>query len=222
MELPRLTYAIHAAGTPEAPAIYLVDSRAHPLALPIQAKRSVSIVHVFVPSWNDDLTPWSVPGLRAADPPFGSGAAATLDALVRFIVPGAEGGAGLYPRSRAIAGYSLAGLFALYAFVQPGEAVFDAAASLSGSLWYDGWTPYLEATPWNGTGRYAYLSLGAREKRTANPRMHNVENATQRTVELLAAKGCQVTYAPGPGNHFEHTQERLAAGIQALAEFWGA
>lgn len=42
---------------------------------------------------------------------------------------------------RAICGYSLGGLFALYAFVN--DERFDACASISGSLWYQGWMGYL-------------------------------------------------------------------------------
>ena len=216
MPLPHLTCRILRAANSSAPAIYLVDSREHPLDLASAASPHLTLVHVFVPSWTTDLAPWSAPALHPDSPAFGAGASATVQALIRLI----EQQRDLHPSHRGIVGYSLAGLFALYTLVASDEGPFDAAASLSGSLWYDGWTTYLADTPWQGAGRYAYLSVGTKEKRTANPRMRTVETATQRTAQLLEAKGCQVTYAPGPGNHFEHTTQRLQAGIAALAAFW--
>lgn len=216
-----LTYTIHPSTNPNAPVVYLIDSADHSLDLASAAETPLTLVHVGVPSWNNDLTPWPAPALQPGAPSFGGDAASTLQSLVSTVIPQAETAAGLHPRGRAIAGYSLAGLFALYAFITCTTLRFDSATSLSGSLWYDGWLPHLERSTFDGTQRFAYLSLGTKEKRAANPRMRTVEEATQQTVQLLQAKGCRVTYAPGPGNHFQHVEERVGAGIQALADFWG-
>lgn len=216
-----LTYTVRPSATPSAPVVYLLDSADHPLDLSPVAQTPLTLVHVGVPSWNDSLTPWPAPALQPCAPSFGGDAASTLLSLTHNIIPQVETKAGLHPQGRAIAGYSLAGLCALYAFITCEAPVFDGVASLSGSLWYDGWLPYLSRSDFDGTGRFAYLSLGTKEKRTANPRMRRVEEATRQTAQLLKAKGCRVAYAPGPGNHFQHIDERLAAGIQGLASFWG-
>lgn len=215
-----LAHRVYPASTTAAPVIYVIDSADHPLDLAPLAGGAVAFAQVYVASWTNDLTPWAAPGLRPHDPAFGSGASQTLDYLTEQVVPAIEAPGQLQPRARGILGYSLAGLFALYAFIAKGTVRFDAVASLSGSLWYDGWTDYLAQAPFDGTNRFAYLSLGTKERRTANPRMRTVEEATRLTEELLVAKGCATAYAPGPGNHFEHVPERLQNGVQALAGFW--
>ena len=82
--------------------------------------------------------------------------------LTGQIVPSVEARLGFSPVSRAIAGYSLAGLFALWAVFQ--TDVFDRAASVSGSLWYDGFTDYINSSVSPSGLRQIYLSLGDREK----------------------------------------------------------
>ncbi len=63
-----------------------------------------------------------------------------MDTLTQRIVPLTENHLGYAPEFRGIAGYSLAGLFALWAVYQTG--LFDRAASVSGSLWFDGFLTF--------------------------------------------------------------------------------
>ena len=152
---------------------------------------------------------------------------------------------------RAICGYSLGGLFALYAFVN--DEHFDACASISGSLWYQGWMGYLRgmmgspngeagseqhfvaceqcAIPpvnndaasgnyrFNGQGRYAFLSIGKKERKSGLPLFRCVEDNMHASVELLRAAGCQVYTSVGPGNHMQHIPERFDEALKAVDTF---
>ena len=77
-----------------------------------------NVARVPVDAWGDALTPWPAPALRPDGEPFGGHATATLAELVGERGPAAERAGGLAPSARSICGYSLGGLFALYAFTR--------------------------------------------------------------------------------------------------------
>ena len=65
--------------------------------------------------WNHDMAPWDSPAAFKKGEPFTSGADDYLRLLVEEIISRAEKELPVPPAWRGIAGYSLAGLFALYA-----------------------------------------------------------------------------------------------------------
>lgn len=89
------------------------------------------------------LTPWPAKSPYASDPDFAGKAPEMLDLLVGSIIPEIEKREGPVLRGRAVAGYSLAGLFSMYAFLN-GD-IFESVASMLGSFWYQGWTEYLSS-----------------------------------------------------------------------------
>ena len=129
-------------GGAHAPIIYLIDSPDHPFDVaPLAQGRTCTIVTVPVASWNEALTPWPAAGLYREEPDFGGKAADTLDELLCIAIPAIEQQTGLSPTHRALGGYSLGGLFSLYAFTHCDA--FCACACLSGSVWYEGWVDHL-------------------------------------------------------------------------------
>jgi predicted alpha/beta superfamily hydrolase len=201
---------------PDAPVIYVIDSPDHPfdLGLATRQRHVATVVTVPVARWNDTLTPWPAAGLYRGEPAFGGDAAATLAALVDEALPAIEAGAGLSPATRALCGYSLGGLFALYALTH--SSAFTACACLSGSVWYEGWVEHLRELDLDLSGRFAYLSLGTKERRAARPLLKTVQDRMEACAAILRERGCQVTYRTGPGNHLQHVPERLDAGLAAL------
>lgn len=198
-----------------APVIYLIDLPKHPLAIPSpSAPRASSVVTVPVRDWGRSLTPWTAEGLRAGDPPFAGEAAETIDELRDRVIPRLEERWGLAPSRRALCGYSLGGLFSLYAFLRDDRLA--ACGCVSGSLWYDRWLGYLEASTAPLEGRAVYLSIGKRESRSGPRRMRCVQENAERTAAILGRRGCTVAYDVGPGNHMQHQAERLAAALAAL------
>jgi predicted alpha/beta superfamily hydrolase len=84
--------------------------------------------------------------------------------LLKQIIPQAESSLPQPPSWRGVAGYSLSGLFALWALWQ--TDVFERAASASGSLWFPGFIDYARERTMTATPDAAYLSLGKKETKT--------------------------------------------------------
>ena len=199
-----------------SPVIYVIDSTDHPMGVgALSEGRACTIVWVPVRDWNDSLTPWKAPCPRRGGAPFGGSAAATFLHMRETILPLVEAQMGAHrPARRAICGYSLGGLFALFAFT--GDRIFSACACLSGSLWYPGWVDYLRAAPFEGAGRYAFFSLGKKEPKAGAPVMRTVQDDMNACAEILRDRSCAVDVSLGPGNHMQHHRARFDEGIAAL------
>lgn len=203
------------SGAVDAPVIYVIDLSEQPFDVKTAARGCAAIVvRVPVQAWSDSLTPWPAPALRAGDAGFGGAADETYAELANEAIPAVETRFGLTPARRAICGYSLGGLFSLYAFAR--DVSFSACACLSGSLWYPGWVDHFRNLSLEGTDRYVYFSIG-RKERKAGPRiMRSVQDDTEACVQICRERGCTVDYVLGPGNHMQHHTERLSAGLLAL------
>lgn len=162
-------------------------------------------------SWNHDMSPWAIPKVREKDMPFTGGADAYLQILTERIMPAVED---LVPGQvpwRGLAGYSLAGLFALYAAYQ--TEVFTRFASVSGSLWFPGCKEYVFTQEMKVAPEAFYFSLGDKECRTRNPYMKTVQTCTEEIAAFYREKGIDTIYELNPGNHFQDSARRMASGI---------
>ena len=169
--------------------------------------------------WNKDLSPWPAPRCFINGEDFGGGGDVFLRKLTGDIMPLAESLIDAIPARRIIAGYSLAGLFSLYAAYRCD--VFDGIASVSGSLWYDGWTDFIcKACPVN-PNIDIYVSLGDREERARSSRLALVWTGTRKTVETLRRYGVNLFFEWNKGNHFFETEGRVAKGIDWLMALRG-
>lgn len=162
--------------------------------------------------WDRELSPWNAPKAFRDGEDFGGEGPALLDTLIHQIIPLTEEHLGYTPKFRGIAGYSLAGLFALWSVYQ--TDIFDRAASISGSLWFDGFLKFME--PEVPNAKLVYLSLGDKEKATKNRRLAAVEDCTSRAAELLRAHNIPVIFEMNQGGHFQDVSARIARGIRAL------
>lgn len=199
---------------PTSPAVYIVGDVEPDVGLgALAAGRLSTLVRIPVRDWGASLTPWPAPNPFNPAESFKGEAGKTLAELAAAI-PLVERAHGLSPQSRALCGYSLAGLFALWAFASSGA--FQACACLSGSYWYEGLPERLGALPFDGCGRYAFLSVGDREKAARRQAFKSVEEGMLACAEALRRDGCQADVSVGPGNHFQHVPERYEAGLAAL------
>lgn len=107
-----------------------------------------------------------------------------------------------------IGGYSLGGLFALWAAAESAE--FDAVAAASPSLWIDGWTLYAQSHPL--AAKWAYLSLGDREEHCRNQRMKLIGDCVRQQHELLRMQlgDNRTALEWNPGGHFGDEAGRTA------------
>lgn len=192
-------------GNPEASAVLIQMVDEHDSGLmesEIAGIRSLTdrdfcLLAIPVASWNRDLSPWEAPPVFGKEG-FGSGAARTLEEVLPFCADPSK--------TYILGGYSLAGLFALWAACRTG--VFSAVAAASPSVWFPGFIDYLKAHEMKASR--VYLSLGDREERTRNPVMASVGDRIRETAGLLQASGVQTVLEWNPGNHFVDSDRRMA------------
>ena len=115
-----------------------------------------------------------------------------------------------------LGGYSLGGLFALWAAYRTEN--FDGICAVSPSLWVRGWDAYAE-------GRVAcadavYLSLGDKEERARNVRMAAVGDCVRRQASRLTRQFAEgkIVFEWNRGGHFDDEPGRMARGLAWTAE----
>ena len=175
----------------------------------------LSLVAISGLDWNHDMTPWEIPPIFKGDTPCSGGADGYLKILTEQIVPFAEQEIGSVSW-RGIAGYSLAGLFALYSLYR--TDIFARAASVSGSLWYPQFSDYALSHQMKRVPDRLYLSLGDKESKTRNPYLKTVQKNTEELAEFYRRQNIKTTFRLNTGNHYANAAERTAAGILWLSE----
>ena len=166
--------------------------------------------------WNQELSPWPVETVVSRDDNFAGEAAQWLRLLTGEVVPRVEGLLASAPSWRLLAGYSLGGLFAVWAAHQ--TDLFTRILSASGSMWYPGWLEYAHehqlAAPLQG----AYLSVGEQESSSRNAVLQTVGERTQALAALMAERGIPSKFELNPGNHFKNPPLRVVKGIKWLLD----
>ena len=175
---------------------------------------NAALVAIDGEAWNRDLSPWAAERVFKKGEPFSGGADAYLQRLLRDVIAPFEASLAVAPSRRMLAGYSLAGLFAVYASYR--TDAFCAFASVSGSLWFDGFDAFMQKNTPLRIPEKAYFSLGDLEKRTRNPRMAQVEACTAQAAARFEALGAQVRFELNPGNHFACVTERMQKAVAFL------
>ena len=166
---------------------------------------------VKVNDWNRDLAPWPAPPVFGKEA-FGDGAGRTLDFLLKDVLPSFSAGGSAHEKKIFIGGYSLAGLFALWAGTQ--TDVFSGIAAASPSIWYPSFVDFTrDNLP---RADRIYLSLGDKEERTRNPVMARVGDAIREEYALLQAAGKESILEWNKGNHFKEPDLRTAKAFSWL------
>ncbi len=158
-----------------------------------------------VADWNKDLSPWEAPAVFGRED-FGSGAAETLKEMLNSCNDDTK--------SYYIGGYSLAGLFSLWASFQTDR--FRAVAAASPSMWFPGFTEYMkEHKP---RCAHVYLSLGDKEEKARNPVMASVGERMRAAYAGLKEQGVDCTLEWNEGNHFKDAALRTAKAFSWTLE----
>ena len=160
-----------------------------------------------VSDWNCDLSPWDAEAVFGGRS-FGHGAGETLNFLQESLVPRvlSELSAG-DSLPLILGGYSLAGLFALWAAYEFGS--FAAVSAVSPSVWFPGWLDYAKTR--RPKAGYIYLSLGTKEEKTRNRTMAAVGDCIRAQHELLGPQRSTLEW--NEGNHFTDPSLRCAKGF---------
>ena len=150
-----------------------------------------------VDDWHRDLSPWKAPAVFKSES-FGENAAKTLSEILAYI--------GEKKQPCIIGGYSLAGLFALWAATKTDR--FSKVAAASPSVWFPGFTEYIKEN--NIKAKAVYLSLGDREEKTRNPVIATVGHAIRSVHETISDRGVDTILEWNQGNHFKDVDIRMA------------
>ena len=172
----------------------------------LTGKNPWKLVCIHITEWNKSLSPWAGGG------EFTGGGKATLLWLTEKCIPEIEKNREF--SFRFIGGYSLAGLFSLWAFCESG--IFDGVASVSGSLWFEGWGRYIYEK--NIPCGSIYLSLGMKEEKTKNAVMATVGDVTRETYDIISRNGNIKNHILeyNNGGHFTEPDLRTAKGFAWL------
>jgi hypothetical protein len=175
---------------------------------------SINLLVVGNIDWNHDMSPWYMPSIYSKEKSFSGGADGYLKLLIDEILPKAKELIEGEPEFTGIAGYSLAGLFAVYAMYK--TDVFDRVACMSGSLWFSDFIEYCKRNEYKRLPDKIYFSLGDKEANTRNPVLKTVQDKTIELSEYFKSLGTEVIFELNPGNHFTYTIPRSAKGIRAI------
>ena len=167
-----------------------------------------------VESWNDALSPWEAPAVWGKQG-FGGNAAETLCFLTEQVVPTLKQQFPLPENVKIIlGGYSLAGLFALWASTQ--TDLFYGIAAASPSVWFPDWMEFEQQHPIQA--QRVYLSLGDKEEHTKNTVMAAVGDNIRALHSRLAECGADCTLEWNSGGHFKDADLRTAKAFRWVME----
>ena len=167
------------------------------------------LVGLYGYDWSRDLSPWPAKAVFRNGEDFKGQADKYLEKIIAEVIPSLDIKAEYY----ALAGYSLAGLFALYAGYRCD--IFSKIVSASGSLWYPDFIDFVKESELNKNVETVYLSLGDREAKTKNPIMATVEDNTKLIYSLYKDK-IKCIFEMNEGNHFQDAPYRLYKGIRYI------
>ena len=146
---------------------------------------------------------------------FGGKATETLCFLTEQVIPTLKQQYPLPENVKIIlGGYSLAGLFALWASTQ--TDLFYGVAAASPSVWFPDWMEFEQRHPMQV--QHIYLSLGDKEEHTKNIVMAAVGDNIRTLHSRLAARGTDCTLEWNSGGHFKDADLRTAKAFQWVME----
>mgnify|MGYP004502517889 FL=1 len=192
-------------GNPEADTVLIQLTGEHELAslenevreIEKRTSKEFRFIATKVENWNDDLSPWKAPAVFKTED-FCGGASKTLENIIALCAD--------KNRKYYIGGYSLAGLFALWAACQ--TDIFSGVAAASPSVWFPGFIDYMKT--YKMKSQNVYLSLGDREEKTRNPVMAQIGNCIKEEYRCLLENGINCILEWNKGNHFKEADIRTA------------
>ena len=155
--------------------------------------------------WMLDLMPWPDANI-SREPEAGKHGQDTLQYILLSLVPELQHRFG--PLPVVLGGYSLGGLFALWASAQ--TDIFKAVAAASPSVWIKDWIPF--ARKHVPMADAVYLSLGDQEEHVKNQAIARVGDNLRTQYSLLQEQlgPNQCTLVWEQGGHFNDNEGRLA------------
>ncbi len=173
------------------------------------------LVTVELEDWIVDLMPWADRNI-SRDEEAGKHGQETLEYILKSLIPWLEERYG--PLPMVLGGYSLGGLFALWASARTDR--FRAIAAASPSVWIKDWIPYARKNAPRASA--VYLSLGEHEEHVKNQAIARVGDCLRTQYDLLRERlgeeRCTLVWEEG--NHFADNAGRLARAFAWCLQGW--
>jgi len=205
-----------AANQASAPVVYFIDFKENGVALLAQCGElgclPFNLVFISHLHWDAELSPWRAGKIISKADDFAGNADALLQVLTDEIVPQVETSMGWKPTDRVLGGYSMSGLFALYAAFK--TSVFSGLVCASGSLWFPEIVAFVQANRPATSVRSLYFSIGDKESKANHPYLSTTEQHTRQIAAIMQSKGVETCFELNAGNHFNNVTWRQARGLQ--------
>lgn len=176
----------------------------------ISNEYQLCMISVSIHDWQGELSPWP------ASPIFGkhdfAGNAAKFLAELEDFWKWFKDENNIESNQVYLCGYSLAGLFTLWASTHTN--IFQKIAAVSPSVWFLNFVQYMQQNPIQT--REVYMSLGDKEANAKNKVMATVKDCFEAVIQILQKQNIPLTYEYNPGNHFQDVELRMKKGIQKL------
>lgn len=203
--------------TDDAPLIVIPSFKDNSLDLKKEIEKltdkDFSLLTIYVSDWNNDLSPYVASSIFKGTSDFKGNADSfleyVLDLIKKVILEES-----IKPIYKALTGYSMAGLFAVYTLFKTNE--FLKVGSVSGSLWYPLFAEFVKNNEvLQGISTF-YMSLGDKEKKTSNKVMSQVETNSLIIFERIKPQFNNSKFELNYGNHFNDEDLRIAKCISYL------
>lgn len=176
----------------------------------ISNEYQLCMISVSIHDWQGELSPWAALAIFGKHD-FAGNASQLLSELESFLM-WFKNDNKIEINQLYLCGYSLAGLFALWASSQTN--LFTKIAAVSPSVWYFNFVEYMQQNPIQT--REVYMSLGDKEANAKNKVMATVKDCFEAVIQILQKQNIPLTYEYNPGNHFQDVELRMKKGIQKL------
>ncbi len=204
---------IYEYGHPDAAIVLIQPIDSHNLemiekeytAIQAHSSKDFHLIAVMVANWNSDLSPWKAPPVFGKEG-FGESASTTLSKVLEICTD--------RNKTYCLGGYSLAGLFALWAAYQ--TDLFRGIAAASPSVWFPGFTEYMKTHKFRSSA--VYLSLGDKEEKVKNPVIAAAGDRIRESYDCLRNEGLKCLLEWNKGSHFTDVDFRCAKAFVWVIE----
>ena len=176
-----------------------------------------NIIFISNIDWNNELTPWVGEPIFKGDKEYLGEADKFLDFIENDLLIKIKNEYKIGLEKLTLCGYSLAGLFTLYAGFKTN--IFDSLICCSSSFWYKDFSSFVVNNKLNENVKYIYLSLGNKEHLTKNEIMKTVLDNTNLIYENIKSRGINIEFELNEGGHFSDPLGRQIKGIKRLQNY---
>ncbi len=208
---------LYDCNVPKAPIVYLLAHQMDPELLSLLQEKSLpafslACIGISSTQWNTLLAPWNTPSNFPKYLRCQGEASRFLKIFLNDILPAIQNHLSSFSGVQTMAGYSLAGLFSLWALCEWEQ--LEGVCAVSGSFWYpDFQTWFLDHFPLH-LPICVYFSTSESEWTSQNARLSSLKPTLEAIEQSLAQKGVKTICQIHPGNHFQEPTKRLVLGIE--------